>query len=317
MISPFVHIDVQENHFLVPKPMAALVDQQPQIQLQQHQQGLPYPSVMHPYVQIKEEKPEFLNPPTKLMPNKRTKNKKKINQAAFPGHQVDFHQDAFDEPELKLTPEEAKLIDSSIEEKFEEQYVKQMVSYMSCKQCEYKCNKRDRMARHVKNVHLKEKPHTCTLCPSSFGRKDKLKRHMDTVHSPIKPFKCDHCSTAFNRRDKLKAHIQGVHFKYGATPPAASTTTTSSSTNSNNSVTVAISTTSPTMVQPVQASSLQQLGPSITITKTTPKSASQQLQQTSVVQQPNRAFNLPQQMLQQNQVLTQLPLNQTNLQQIV
>merc|ERR1712029_710161 len=86
-----------------------------------------------------------------------------------------------------------------------------------CTHCDYISKQRDRMVRHFKTVHLKEKPHVCTLCTSSFGRKDKLKRHLDTVHSTAKPFKCDYCATAFNRRDKLKAHINSLHFK--STPP--------------------------------------------------------------------------------------------------
>lgn len=89
-----------------------------------------------------------------------------------------------------------------------------------CTHCDYISKQRDRMVRHFKTVHLKEKPHVCTLCTSSFGRKDKLKRHLDTVHSTAKPFKCDYCATAFNRRDKLKAHINSLHFKSTPPPPA-------------------------------------------------------------------------------------------------
>jgi len=81
----------------------------------------------------------------------------------------------------------------------------------SCKTCDYTSRQRDRMIRHYKNVHLKEKPFVCTQCNTSFGRKDKLKRHMDTVHSDAKPFKCDFCSTSFNRRDKLKQHVSSIH----------------------------------------------------------------------------------------------------------
>ena len=115
--------------------------------------------------------------------------------------------------DIKREDVEEASVDAAMEEQFEEHYVKQVVSFMNCKQCSYTCTKRDRMVRHVKNVHLKEKPHACHLCTSSFGRKDKLKRHLDTVHSTEKPFKCHICSNAFNRKDKLRGHVQGVHFK--------------------------------------------------------------------------------------------------------
>ena len=34
----------------------------------------------------------------------------------------------------------------------------------SCKTCDYTSRQRDRMTRHYKNVHLKEKPYVCTQC---------------------------------------------------------------------------------------------------------------------------------------------------------
>merc|ERR1712045_437563 len=38
---------------------------------------------------------------------------------------------------------------------------------ITCKHCDYVSRQRDRMLRHVKTVHLKEKPHVCSLCTSS------------------------------------------------------------------------------------------------------------------------------------------------------
>ena len=71
----------------------------------------------------------------------------------------------------------------------------------------------DRLSRHVRNVHYKEKPFGCTLCDASFGRKDKMKRHMATVHSQERPYKCDFCNHSSGRKDKIREHIQSVHLK--------------------------------------------------------------------------------------------------------
>ena len=84
---------------------------------------------------------------------------------------------------------------------------------IKCEFCEYRCSKKDRLTRHVRNVHYKEKPHGCELCDACFGRKDKLKRHMSTVHSQDRPFKCDFCAHSSGRKDKIREHIQSVHLK--------------------------------------------------------------------------------------------------------
>ena len=86
-------------------------------------------------------------------------------------------------------------------------------SWIKCEFCDYKCPKKDRLSRHVRNVHYKEKPHFCHLCDATFGRKDKLKRHLATVHSAEKPFKCDFCPHSSGRKDKIREHMQSVHLK--------------------------------------------------------------------------------------------------------
>ena len=88
-----------------------------------------------------------------------------------------------------------------------------MSNWVKCEFCEFRAPKKDRLARHVRSVHYKEKPYGCTICDASFGRKDKMKRHMATVHSRERPFKCDFCSHSSGRKDKIKEHIQSVHLK--------------------------------------------------------------------------------------------------------
>ena len=47
---------------------------------------------------------------------------------------------------------------------------------------------KDRLSRHVRIVHYKEKPFVCNMCEYSTGRKDKLKRHQSTVHSQVRSY---------------------------------------------------------------------------------------------------------------------------------
>lgn len=86
-------------------------------------------------------------------------------------------------------------------------------SWVKCEFCDYRCPKKDRLSRHVRNVHYKEKPFGCSLCDACFGRKDKMKRHMATVHSQERPYKCEFCNHSSGRKDKIREHIQSVHLK--------------------------------------------------------------------------------------------------------
>lgn len=86
-------------------------------------------------------------------------------------------------------------------------------SWVKCEFCEYRCPKKDRLSRHVRNVHYKEKPFHCPHCDACFGRKDKMKRHIATVHSSERPYKCDFCNHSSGRKDKIREHIQSVHLK--------------------------------------------------------------------------------------------------------
>ena len=88
-----------------------------------------------------------------------------------------------------------------------------MSSWSKCEFCEYKCAKKDRLSRHVRTVHFKDKPYGCLVCDACFGRKDKMKRHMATVHSQERPFKCPYCPHSSGRKDKIKEHVQSVHLK--------------------------------------------------------------------------------------------------------
>ena len=81
-----------------------------------------------------------------------------------------------------------------------------------CEFCDYVCDKRDRMRRHVRSMHYNYKPFACDQCPFTTGRKDKLKRHVECVHCDVKPYKCEFCTHRSGRKDKIKEHEQSVHY---------------------------------------------------------------------------------------------------------
>ena len=42
--------------------------------------------------------------------------------------------------------------------------------------------------KHVKSVHLKERPYACHLCDKRFGQKVHLEVHMSGVHMKERPY---------------------------------------------------------------------------------------------------------------------------------
>ena len=64
--------------------------------------------------------------------------------------------------------------------------------------------------RHIKNVHLKEKPFKCYVCDRSFGYNLSLQDHM-LAHTGSKPLSCPVCGETFRFREELKRHTNTFH----------------------------------------------------------------------------------------------------------
>ena len=78
------------------------------------------------------------------------------------------------------------------------------------------------------NAHLKNriaivadkvlKPFKCTICEDGFTLREKLKRHIVEVHEGLKPFKCSLCEqVSFARKETLKQHFVTVHKVHNVT----------------------------------------------------------------------------------------------------
>jgi hypothetical protein len=82
-----------------------------------------------------------------------------------------------------------------------------------CDKCEYSSCNKDKLQRHIKQVHEQIKDHKCDKCEYACSTIDDLKRHIKQVHDKIKDHKCDKCEYSCSANSTLKDHINQVHLK--------------------------------------------------------------------------------------------------------
>ncbi|BHF73939.1 hypothetical protein SprV_0401702300 [Sparganum proliferum] len=80
-----------------------------------------------------------------------------------------------------------------------------------CSLCGKVFNRRDKVKRHLSELHHGIKSYQCATCARAFSRNDKLVRHIMTVHQGIKAFGCSHCTRRFSRRWEYQRHMQVIH----------------------------------------------------------------------------------------------------------
>ncbi len=84
-----------------------------------------------------------------------------------------------------------------------------------CELCPSFFTTKHHLERHVRGVHEKLRPWSCSHvnCDKSFLSKRDLDRHFDAVHRKIKPHKCEEsgCERSFAGRADLVRHIDVVH----------------------------------------------------------------------------------------------------------
>ena len=82
-----------------------------------------------------------------------------------------------------------------------------------CDKCQKHFNKRHRLKRHIKEVHLRIRNFECEQCKRTFNNKAHLKTHVELVHEKLKKFRCEECGWLFGKKVNLKTHIEVVHEK--------------------------------------------------------------------------------------------------------
>jgi len=71
--------------------------------------------------------------------------------------------------------------------------------------CDKAFSDKSSMNKHVRAVHLKQRPHACAVCRKEFTRAAHLKEHM-VVHTKEKEYKCTLCDKAFPFHSSLNHH---------------------------------------------------------------------------------------------------------------
>ena len=84
----------------------------------------------------------------------------------------------------------------------------------------FKCGQS--VSRHVREVHKKERRHTCSTCDATFAQRSHLENHMRT-HTGDRPFPCRRCGEHFAQaatRDNHATRACLVSAPYPASPVA-------------------------------------------------------------------------------------------------
>jgi uncharacterized Zn-finger protein len=65
------------------------------------------------------------------------------------------------------------------------------------------------LVSHLKEIHPRATPYSCSQCTRAFGRKIDLERHFRS-HTGEKPFSCSECTKSFAQLGSLQRHVR-VH----------------------------------------------------------------------------------------------------------
>mmetsp|Transcript_12082 Transcript_12082/g.36847 ORF Transcript_12082/g.36847 Transcript_12082/m.36847 type:complete len:136 (-) Transcript_12082:547-954(-) len=81
----------------------------------------------------------------------------------------------------------------------------------SCNLCGVSFRRNFHLKRHVKNVHLRQRPFACEWCEAQFGLKSNLQTHCRNMHQKLRMFKCVECSATFKQKAHLEKHVKHLH----------------------------------------------------------------------------------------------------------
>ncbi len=83
----------------------------------------------------------------------------------------------------------------------------------SCHLCDHRASSASSVARHVRTVHLRERPHECPQpdCSFSAAAHQDLRVHVESVHLKKRDVVCPHCGYCAAQVKLVNAHIRRRH----------------------------------------------------------------------------------------------------------
>ena len=82
-----------------------------------------------------------------------------------------------------------------------------------CSVCGKVLSSAQKLKRHERSVHLKEKPFPCSYCDKIFSQRENCSTHERAVHQKLKPFACSFCVKSFSLRTNADLHEKAVHMQ--------------------------------------------------------------------------------------------------------
>ena len=76
-----------------------------------------------------------------------------------------------------------------------------------CDSCDKGFNSKSELAKHVKRVHMSDRPWECQLCGNTFKEAARLRRHME-AHTTGKKFLCQYCKRYYRSKTSLMQHMK-------------------------------------------------------------------------------------------------------------
>ncbi|RWS23879.1 zinc finger protein OZF-like protein [Leptotrombidium deliense] len=80
-----------------------------------------------------------------------------------------------------------------------------------CKICNMASQQKGDAQKHIRHVHLKERPYTCNECHKHFSTKTVIMKHLMTHKCEVVLYKCADCDRILKSKAALKAHTSIVH----------------------------------------------------------------------------------------------------------
>ncbi len=83
----------------------------------------------------------------------------------------------------------------------------------SCPKCDYKSSHACGVKRHLRTVHLQQRPHACSQpgCTFSAAAAQDLRIHVESVHLKKRDVACPHCDYRAAQVKLVNGHIRRRH----------------------------------------------------------------------------------------------------------